>query len=145
MLDYLSRYTHRVAISNERLRSGTDGQVRFSVRDNANAGKKKIESLSADNFMGRFLQHVLPPGFKRIRHYGILASCHKADKLAQCRKALEVPTPEKVALESAEAFMQRVAQVEINRCTCCANGQFLIIGVIAPKRLPIGYPRGPPR
>jgi hypothetical protein len=77
VLEYLSRYTHRVAISNERLVSLHEGQVAFRVRDNANAAKKRIERLPAEAFIGRFLLHVLPTGLKRIRHYGILASCHK--------------------------------------------------------------------
>jgi len=144
VIDYLSRYTHRVAISNERLLSCKDGQVRLRVRDNTTPGKKRVESLAAENFIGRFLQHVLPTGFKRIRHYGILASAHKAAKLAQCREALDMPIPDEVAVESVEAFMLRVTQVEINACTCCANGRFHVVGVIVPKRLPVGYPTGPP-
>ncbi|HCN87666.1 MAG TPA: hypothetical protein DIT28_00565 [Oxalobacteraceae bacterium] len=69
-MDYLARYTHRVAISNERLISLHQGQVAFRVRDNANPGKNRVERLSAESFIARFLQHVLPQGFKRIRHYG---------------------------------------------------------------------------
>ena len=75
-------YTHRVAISNERLVSLIDGTVTCRVPDNAQPGKKKRAKLPAKSVLQRFLQHVLPQGFKRIRHYGILASCHKREKLA---------------------------------------------------------------
>jgi hypothetical protein len=108
VLEYLSRYTHRVAISNERLVRLHEGQVAFKVRDNANAGKKRIERLPADAFIGRFLLHVLPTGLKRIRHYGILASCHKQAQLAACRAALQAPQPDRPLLETVAAFMQRV-------------------------------------
>ena len=122
------------------------GQVAFRVRDNANPGKKRIECLSADTFIGRFLLHVLPTGLKRIRHYGVLASCHKKEKLAACRAALNVSAPDKAVIESVEAFMQRVTQVDIARCPCCAHGHFHIIGVIAPTRRPFRqcYATGPP-
>ena len=139
VLEYLSRYTHRVAISNERLVSMQDGQVASRVRDHANPGTKRIECLSADSFIGRFLLHVLPTGLKRIRHYGVLASCHKKEKLGQCRAALNAPAPDKAVVESVDAFMQRVAQVDITSCTCCAHGHFHTIGVIAPVRTSLRY------
>jgi len=146
VLEYLSRYTHRVAISNERLVSLVRGQVAFRVRDNARPGKTCIERLPAETFIGRFLLHVLPPGFKRIRHYGLLACCHKKEKLAACRTALGAPAPDKAVIESVDAFMQRVAQIDISRCTCCAQGHFHVIGVIAPTHTPFRqcYATGPP-
>lgn len=134
VLDYLSRYTHRVAISHERLVRLQAGQVAFRVRDNAHAGKKRIERIPAQAFIGRFLLHVLPSGLKRIRHYGILASCHKTEKLAACRTALEVPAQEKTIIETVQAFMQRVAQIDIDRCPCCQRGRLHIVGVVAPRR-----------
>ncbi len=134
VLAYLSRYTHRVAISNERLVSLAQGQVAFRVRDHANAGKKRIERLSAEGFIGRFLLHALPTGFKRIRHYGILAPCHKQEKLAACRAALNMPAPDKAIVESVDAFMQRVAGIDIGRCPCCRQGHLVIIGSIVPRR-----------
>lgn len=136
VLEYLSRYTHRVAISNERLVSLQQGQVRFRVRDNAHPGTKRIESLPVETFIGRFLLHVLPTGLKRIRHYGLLAPCHKTERLAACRAALNAPAPDKAMIESVGAFMQRVAQVEISRCPHCAQGRFHVTGVIAPTRSP---------
>lgn len=144
VLDYLSRYTHRVGISNERLLSLQDGQVRFKVRDNTHAGKKRIEQLPASEFTRRFLQHVLPTGFKRIRHYGLLANCHKKQKLAQCRLALQMPQPQPAIIESVQAFMLRVSQIDIHRCAHCGHGAMQVIEVIvATKHRPI-LTTGPP-
>ena len=144
VLDYLARYTHRVAISNERLLGLHDGEVVFLVRDNAHPGKKRVERLPAEVFLGRFLQHVLPPGFKRIRHYGLLASCCKQKNLAACRLALHAPEPDKVVLETVDAFLQRVAQVDITRCPHCASGVMRVIDTIAPKRSVMPPATGPP-
>lgn len=144
VLDYLARYTHRVAISNERLVGLCNGEVAFRVRDNAHPGKKRVEHLPAEVFIGRFLQHVLPQGFKRIRHYGLLASCHKREKLAACRLALQTPEPDKAVLETVDAFMLRVAQVDITRCTHCASGVMHVIEAIAPKRIRMPPTTGPP-
>ena len=144
VLNYLARYTHRVAISNERLISLHQGQVAFRVRDNAHAGKKRVEQLSADTFIARFLQHVLPQGFKRIRHYGLLASCHKREKLALCRLALHAPEPAKAVIETVDAFLQRVAQIDITRCPHCATGVMRVIDTIAPTRPILPMTTGPP-
>jgi hypothetical protein len=134
VLAYLSRYTHRVAISNERIVGINKGQVAFRVRDNANAGKKRIERLPAQSFIGRFLLHALPSGFKRIRHYGLLAPCHKQEKLAACRQALDVNAPDATVIESVQAFMQRVAGLDIAKCRCCEHGTMKVVGVILARR-----------
>ena len=88
VLEYLGRYTHRVAISNERILGMEGSRVRFRVRDSANGNRKKVMRLEAGEFIGRFMQHVLPGGFKRIRHYGLLGPAHKAANLAAARAAL---------------------------------------------------------
>jgi hypothetical protein len=87
VLTYLSRYTHRVAISNSRLLSLRDGQVSFQWRDYRD-GQTKVMTLSAVEFLRRFLQHILPVGFVKIRHFGFLANRCRRDKLAQCREFL---------------------------------------------------------
>ncbi len=144
VLDYLSRYTHRVGISNERLLSFHDGLVRFKVRDNTQAGKKRVEQLPASEFTRRFLQHVLPTGFKRIRHYGVLANCHKKEKLEQCRLALQMPQPQPAIIEGVQAFMLRVSQIDILRCPHCGLGAMQVIEVIvAAKHRPV-LTTGPP-
>ncbi len=84
MLRYLGRYTHRVAISNHRLVSFADGEVTFRWRDSAHNNEQKLLSLSLDEFLRRFLLHVLPKGFVRIRHFGFLANRRRATTLPLC-------------------------------------------------------------
>ena len=94
VLEYLGRYTHRVAISNHRLLDFADGQVALSAgRTTATSRKPKVMRLDAEEFIRRFLLHVLPSGFQRIRHYGLLANCHREVKLARCRQLLAAPPP----------------------------------------------------
>jgi hypothetical protein len=88
VLKYLARYTHRVAISNQRLLRLVDGQVSFRSKDYADGQQAKQLTLSAEEFLRRFVQHVLPRGFVKIRHYGLLANRHRADKLRRCRQLL---------------------------------------------------------
>ena len=90
VLDYLGRYTHRVAISNQRLVSMTDGEVSFQWKDYRHEHKQnsKVMTISADEFTRRFLLHTLPAGFPRIRHFGFLANCHRKEKLVVCRRLL---------------------------------------------------------
>ena len=90
VLAYLSRYTHRVAISNSRLIDMTGEQVRFRWRDYRHHNKSKVMTLAADEFIRRFLLHTLPHGFHRIRHYGFLGNRHRAEKLALCRRLLAI-------------------------------------------------------
>jgi len=90
VLKYLSRYTHRVAISNHRILFVGDGVVRFTWKDYADHNARKEMTLRAEEFLRRFLLHVVPRGFMRIRHYGLLANCHRNSKLARCRELLGV-------------------------------------------------------
>ena len=139
VLEYLGRYTHRVAISNERILGMEGSRVRFRVRDSANGNRKKVLRLEAGEFIGRFMQHMLPGGFKRIRHYGLLGPAHKAANLAAARAALEAPVPDPVVLESVEVFMQRVACIEWLNCPHCHEGRFHVVQAILPYP-----PRAPP-
>ena len=93
VLDYLGRYTHRVAISNHRLLAVEDGQVRFRWRDYRHHRRLKTLTLSAEEFIRRFLLHVLPKDFHRIRYFGFLACRHRQQKLALCRRLLDMPPP----------------------------------------------------
>jgi hypothetical protein len=88
VLKYLARYTHRVAISNHRLRALADGRVTFAYTDYAAAGTAKAMTLDAVEFLRRFVQHVLPAGFVKVRHYGLLANRFRDDRLAVCRRLL---------------------------------------------------------
>jgi hypothetical protein len=133
VLHYLSRYTHRTAISNERIVAIRGDQVLLRVRDN-NAGGKRVIRVPGVEFTGRFLQHVLPPGFKRIRHYGGLSAACKGHDLARARLALNAPTPSPVAMEEAADFMSRVALVDIHRCPACREGAMVVVAFLAPDR-----------
>jgi hypothetical protein len=93
VLAYLGRYTHRVAIANSRLVGLDQGRVSFRWKDYRHHDKSKLMTLSADEFIRRFLLHTLPDGFHRIRHYGLFANGHRAAKLAQCRLLLAAATP----------------------------------------------------
>jgi len=133
VLDYLARYTHRTAIGNERL-VGIDGnEVRLRVRADATGGKGTI-ALEGTQFIARLLQHVLPAGFKRIRHYGLLAPAAKAQRMALARQLLAMPAPNPQAREDAQAFMRRVAAIEIDRCPHCKTGHWLTLQALAPLR-----------
>jgi putative transposase len=90
VLAYLARYTHRVAMTNNRLLEMNGNHVSFSCKDSG--GTRKVMTLKAGEFIRRFLLHVLPDGFHRIRNYGLLANGHRAEKLAVCRRLLEVPS-----------------------------------------------------
>ena len=89
MLHYLARYTHRVAISNHRLVSFIDGKVTFRWKDYAHGAKQRLMTLTAEEFLRRFLQHVLPKGFVRIRFFGFLAARRRGELLPLCQQLLE--------------------------------------------------------
>ena len=91
VLKYLARYTHRVAISNSRLLGYQDGKVTFRYKDYAHESQQRTMTVSAAEFIRRFLLHVLPSGFMRIRHYGYLANRHRREKLEACRRLLGSP------------------------------------------------------
>ncbi len=122
VLEYLGRYTHRTAISNERLLSAEGDSVRFRYKDYAHGARRKVMRLEGVEFLRRFALHVLPHGFNRIRHYGLLANRNKRSLLAQARTALATPTPSARQGESLCAFWQRVAGLDIERCQRCRSG-----------------------
>jgi plasmid stabilization system protein ParE len=134
-LAYLGRYTHRVAISNERLVAVTDGRVRFRWRDYADGNHVKVMDLDADELLRRFLLHVVPDGFVRIRHFGLLANRRRAEALAQCRTLLAQPAPPPVPSESARALMLRLTGIDIERCPSCQQGVLRQLEVLRPAPL----------
>ena len=122
VLKYLARYTHRVAISNHRLVSLGDGQVRFRWKDYAHHHRARTMTLSATEFIRRFLLHVLPKGFVRIRHFGFLANPVRAEKLAQCLRLLGV-TDKPTASEILPAMADGRADDDAgSRCPACGKG-----------------------
>jgi hypothetical protein len=148
VLAYLARYTHRTAIGNERLLGIKDGQVLMRVRADS-TGSKRVITMPGQQFIGRFLQHVLPLGFKRIRHYGLLAPAAKTARLQMARQLLAMPAANPIAREDAQAFMRRVAAIEISRCSHCPSGRWLVVeqrlaNPVALKAMVPTCCRGPP-
>ena len=143
VLEYLSRYTHRVAISNERILGIAHEAVALRVRGNAEGTKQRTLQVPGTEFIARFLQHVLPRGFKRIRHYGLLGPAHKAAHLAAARVALAAPAPQPKVIATVAAFLQRVARIEWWACTHCPGGHYVVMQALAPQRYRQPA-RGPP-
>ncbi len=139
VLAYLGRYTHRTAIGNQRLVALDDNQVKFRWRDRAHADQVRVMTLPAETFIHRFLLHVLPKGFQRIRHYGLLANRHKTACLATARAALNLPPPESVQNESVADFAWRVLGVDIQRCPVCREGRMRLVATLPRSRGPPGH------
>ena len=136
LLDYLARYTHRVAISTERILAFDGRAVRLRWRDSEHHNKKRILTIDAITLLSRFVQHVLPRGFKRVRHYGLLAPARKASALAACRRYFGHPTPPRTPL-SVQALLARIGR-DLARCEVCGS-QVVRIELIAaalPSRAP---------
>jgi hypothetical protein len=136
VLEYLGRYTHRVAISNDRLVNLDADQVRFRWKDYAHGHRVKTMTLSAAEFLRRFLLHVLPAGFVRIRHFGFLANRGRTGKLARCRALLAAPPPVTAGPEPGAALVHRLTGVDITRCPVCRAGRRRLVAVFRPWHLP---------
>jgi hypothetical protein len=134
VLDYVGRYTHRVAISNNRLVSMDNGKVRFRWKDYRDGSSQKIMALEAGEFIRRFLIHVLPDGFHRIRYFGFLGNCHRARKLAQCRELLGMVPPALAAVEPPDDDRDRYEMLtgrSLRECPHCHIGRMVVIDCIA--------------
>jgi predicted Zn-ribbon and HTH transcriptional regulator len=137
VLDYLGRYTHRVAISNNRLLDMKDGQVTFTYKDYKHEQQQKEMILSADEFLRRFLLHVLPDGFQRIRHYGLLGNRHRAENLAHCRELLAVPVPIPQPEPDYRDRCRQLSGQDPLRCPKCKTGQMVRIAILPPVTRPV--------
>jgi hypothetical protein len=136
VLAYLARYTHRVAIANSRLVSLKDGCVSFRWKDYRQPGKRKVMTLTAEEFIRRFLLHVLPDGFHRVRHYGYLANGHRAAKLALCRQLLAAPaTLQSAATVNNLQPSEPVTAQPVHLCPCC-GGRMMPIALLPRAILP---------
>ena len=131
VLDDLARDTHRVAISNHRITAVADGQVSFTSRDRQQGGVIRALALPAESFIDRFLLHVLPPHFPRIRHVGFLANCTKKARLAQCRRLLDAaPPPARTTAEHLHAL----TGVDRSLCPHCHTGTMVIVARVPTAR-----------
>jgi hypothetical protein len=138
VLDYLGRYTHRVAISNDRLIRLEDGKVTFRWKDYQAGNKQKCMTLDAEEFIRRFLLHVLPAGFVRIRHFGWLANAQRRQKLALCRKLLGVEQPEagyQACAENSGTACAALSLASFTICPACGQGRMTLIETIYPMRI----------
>ena len=145
LVDYLGRYTYRVALGNERLVDCADGQVTFRYRDRRDGDRQKTAVLPAEEFLHRFLQHVLPDGFYRVRHYGLLANRGKRQRLAWCRKLLGAGPRPVAAAEprTAREWLRQVLGIEVSRCPHC--GAELRSEPLLVVRPPVAATYVPPR
>jgi hypothetical protein len=137
VLKYLSRYTHRVAIAKARLVFVGDGVVRFRYKDYAAGGITKIMELQAEEFLRRFLLHVVPPHFVRIRHFGLLANRTRQDKLTRCRQLLAIVAAAATSTLPTQNGETPAAGAETTtpvRCPACGGGPMRVITVLAPQR-----------
>lgn len=136
VLEYLGRYTHRVAISNNRIVSFQNGFVTFKWRDYRDHNKQKFMTVTAEEFIRRFLMHILPDKFVKIRHYGILSNRNRDTKLKKCQKlagvAFNITSISK--LSSIELF-HKLTGIDLNVCPCCTKGKMVRKGKVQPQNL----------
>jgi hypothetical protein len=133
VLNYLGRYTHRVALSNDRLVDHRDGHVSFRWKDYADHDGVKVMTLDVDEFLRRFLLHVVPSRFMRIRHFGLLANRMRRGTLARCRDLLGQPPTEAIPPEPVAVLMHRLTGVDLLRCPACGEGRMLRTAVRTPS------------
>jgi len=134
VLRYLARYTHRVAISNGRLIALHDGRVTFAWKDYKQHGRSRRMTLDAVHFLRRFLLHLLPKSFVRIRAYGFLANRHRAAKLAQCRWAIAQDATA-AAGDSDIHIGSAAADDQLGRCPACQSGRMTYVFLLSPTEL----------
>lgn len=145
VLDYLARYTHRIAISNHRLVSMEDGKVSFTWRNYKQGGRQQVMTLDAHEFIRRFLLHVLPDGFMRIRYYGLFANRHRAEKLQRCRERLDADEAiDSGPLEERDwaALLQSLTGRDPFLCPRCGRGRLVRLQTLPPW--PPFHTRAPP-
>ena len=133
VLEYVGRYTHRVAISNNRLVSMDNGKVRLRWKDYRDGNHQKIMTLDANEFIRRFLIHVLPDGFHRIRYFGFLGNCHRARKIERCRELLGMASPNP-AVDPPAGYQDRYQALtgqSLRECPHCRTGIMVVIGCVA--------------
>src|SRR5213594_433149 len=139
VLDYVGRYTHRVAISNNRLLGIEDDQIQFHWKDYRDNDQQKTMTLSADEFIRRFLIHVLPDGFQRIRYYGFLSNCHRNEKLALCRQLLGMAVEreklpgDQLSDYDYEALYEKLTGCSLRQCPVCRQGRMVVVEILAPS------------
>jgi hypothetical protein len=139
VLRYLGRYTHRIAIGNERIVAHEKGEVTFSYKDREHAGARKTTTLPAAEFTRRFLLHVVPSGFVRVRHFGLLANGIKVHRLALARALLGAPAPPQPSQAKRESWQdsfRRLVGKDPLLCPACGVGRLVVVADIPSSPLP---------
>jgi len=142
VLQYLGRYTHRIAISNNRILTLRDGEVSFRWRDYSDGDRQKTMTVKAHEFIRRFLLHVLPHRYVRIRHFGLLSNRNRKDDISLCRMLLDsgkTATREKDKQETWQEHLLRICGIDVTTCPVCKKGRMLTVEFLSPSRC-----NGPP-
>lgn len=137
VLQYLGRYTHRIAISNNRILTADNGTVTFRWRDYSDDNKQKTMTLKTDEFIRRYLLHVLPDRYVRIRHFGLLANRNRKDNISLCRKLLgtsAVIEPDKEKKETWQEQLLRICGIDVTVCPVCRKGRMSRVDELPPSR-----------
>ena len=134
-LKYLARYANRVAIANSRIVSLKDGRVTFTLKDYADGNKTKTMTLKATEFIRRFLIHVVPRGFVRIRQFGFLANRIRRERLALCRVLLASRTARASSIATPSNTLAEAVIEERNRCPVCGIGRLLLVDIVKAERV----------
>lgn len=137
VIEYLGRYTHRIAISNNRIINMNKDKVTFKWRDYKDKNKNKLMTITAFEFIRRFLLHVLPRRFVKIRHYGILSNRNRNKKLKTCKRLLKVKNSYRKE-ETWQELILRLTGIDYRKCPCCGNGKMKTTSKVLPK------PNSPP-
>jgi len=133
VLEYLARYTHRVAIANSRIKALKDGMVTFSAK-NRKKNRTELITISAVEFIRRFLLHSLPKGFVKIRHYGFLANRNRKKNLKTIRLSLGLDQPAANDITALEEMMQTLTGIDITICPCCKKGKMELFSEVSIYR-----------
>ena len=136
VLRYLGRYTHRVAISNRRLVALDHDHVTFRWNDRARGNPKRLMALDVQEFLRRFLLHILPSGLMRIRHYGLLANATRRDHLVRCRQLLRDTReqPDRPVPTASNQHPDQPVDLDSHRCPRCQTGRLVRIGSLSAVR-----------
>ena len=137
VLEYLARYTHRVAIANSRIKALCDGRVTFTYKNRKKARTEAL-TITAVEFIRRFLLHSLPKRFVRIRHYGFLANRYRSTNLAAIRRLMALPEPSGAPVTTVEALLRELTGIDISICPCCRKGKMHLF-----QKIPKGVARPP--
>lgn len=132
VMEYLGRYTHRVAISNQRIVRISDGKVSFKWKDYADRNKNKVMVLDGEEFIRRFLLHILPANFMKIRHYGILSNRSRKTKLGKCQEIFRIK-PQPLVKITWQELLQKLKGIDVNICPSCGEGCMVRKELLVPR------------